>query len=304
MTETGLPVLAGGVPPEVAYLRLPRAAALFGARAARLRVLAEGHAAGEWLLAMAAVCDAQRQAVLEVGRLAPAIVDFSPMAPLSRVDWEKDDGWLPGLRTVIAGLGGAVLPPPARLAVGRLLGEPRERLGRFAAMLAGAEGKGHERPDPASALVLGAAMSVHLCAAAEHLPAERIARAERDCPVCAAPAACGLVMGDDKVRYLHCALCGSAWHKVRVQCATCGSAGGTSYYSIEGGPDAKGDGADRAVGARAEACSDCHTYLKLFYQEERPETEPLADDLATLSLDLLVGEAGFARGGLNPYLAV
>ena len=30
--------------------------------------------------------------------------------------------------------------------------------------------------------------------------------------------------------------------------------------------------------------------------------EPLADDLATLALDVLVGEQGYARGAPNPFL--
>ena len=50
---------------------------------------------------------------------------------------------------------------------------------------------------------------------------------------------------------------------------------------------------------KAEACGACHTYLKLFYREERPAAEPVADDLATVALDVLLGEEGFARGGVN-----
>ena len=35
---------------------------------------------------------------------------------------------------------------------------------------------------------------------------------------------------------------------------------------------------------------------------DNPKLEPIADDVASLSLDLLVREAGFRRGGVNPYL--
>jgi len=43
-------------------------------------------------------------------------------------------------------------------------------------------------------------------------------------------------------------------------------------------------------------------YLKLFYLEKSPSAEPFADDAATLSLDLLMSEEGYARGGVNLFL--
>ncbi len=54
--------------------------------------------------------------------------------------------------------------------------------------------------------------------------------------------------------------------------------------------------------AKAEACDRCHTYLKLFYLEQNPRAEPFADDVATLPLDLLMAEAGYARSGVNLFL--
>jgi FdhE protein len=36
--------------------------------------------------------------------------------------------------------------------------------------------------------------------------------------------------------------------------------------------------------------------------EEEPAFEPTADDLATLTLDLLMAEAGYERFGVNPLL--
>ena len=41
---------------------------------------------------------------------------------------------------------------------------------------------------------------------------------------------------------------------------------------------------------------------KALYLEEAPQAEPVADDLATLSLDILVGDAGWQRARLNWYL--
>ena len=51
--------------------------------------------------------------------------------------------------------------------------------------------------------------------------------------------------------------------------------------------------------ARAETCDECKSYLKIFYQEKDPNLDPTADDLATLALDLLVDEQGYARSGPN-----
>ena len=53
---------------------------------------------------------------------------------------------------------------------------------------------------------------------------------------------------------------------------------------------------------RAECCDTCHTYRKILYQEEDGNIEPVADDLASLALDLLLSEAGYRRGSANPLL--
>jgi FdhE protein len=65
-----------------------------------------------------------------------------------------------------------------------------------------------------------------------------------------------------------------------------------AYHSIEGG----------SAAIRAESCEECHTYRKILYQEKDPDVEPVADDLASLGLDLLMAEAGYHRGSGNPLL--
>jgi len=102
----------------------------------------------------------------------------------------------------------------------------------------------------------------------------------------------GVIRGDDRLRVLTCALCASEWHLPRIRCASCDATAGLAYHHLEH---------DR--GARAETCAACESYLKLFDLQERPGAEPLADDAATLALDLLLGEAGYGRGGLNLLVA-
>ena len=93
-------------------------------------------------------------------------------------------------------------------------------------------------------------------------------------------------------RYLHCSLCATEWHLVRVKCSQCESTAGIHYHSIEGG----------SAGVRAESCDSCKTYRKICYQEQDMAVEPVADDLASLALDLLMTDAGFHRGSGNPLL--
>ena len=53
---------------------------------------------------------------------------------------------------------------------------------------------------------------------------------------------------------------------------------------------------------QAEACSECGHYLKLVHADRDVMAEPVADDLATLTLDLLVAETGLQRHGVNLLL--
>ena len=60
----------------------------------------------------------------------------------------------------------------------------------------------------------------------------------------------------------------------------------------------------RAAGAavQAETCDECHHYLKIVHSDRDPFVDPVADDLASLTLDLLVSETGMVRHGVNLML--
>src|SRR5690606_21841817 len=96
------------------------------------------------------------------------------------------------------------------------------------------------------------------------------------------------------LRFMHCGTCATEWHTVRVKCSHCSSTQGVRYQGIEGGGDV----------VVAETCEACHTYRKLVNQEKDPLAEPLADELASLTLDLLMGETLFARASSNPLLVL
>ena len=55
--------------------------------------------------------------------------------------------------------------------------------------------------------------------------------------------------------------------------------------------------------ARAESCGSCESYTKLIVQPKNVRVDPIADDLASVALDMLVDDAGFVRSGPN-YLLI
>jgi formate dehydrogenase maturation protein FdhE len=53
---------------------------------------------------------------------------------------------------------------------------------------------------------------------------------------------------------------------------------------------------------RTECCGECGHYLKIVDMGEDARVEPVADDLATGALDLLVSETGLLRHGVHDGL--
>ncbi len=72
----------------------------------------------------------------------------------------------------------------------------------------------------------------------------------------------------------------------------CGSTDKISFQEI--------DGSNGNI--KSENCDVCHSYVKVLYQDKDPRLDPVADDVASLGLDLLVREAGYRRGAINPFL--
>jgi len=281
-------LIGGGDLGEVPYLRPhPGASAVFARRAARFEALAPGHAAGDYLALLARVASAQRT-VAERVRHAPLPPPVGGALPLD-LSGPPPPLWREALQHLLPELSGVAGPPPVRAALARLGQLPPAELEGLAERLLA----GRLTPiDVPVALFAGAALQVALTVRAAGLPAGSLARVEEGCPACGASPTAGMVLGDDKLRYLVCGLCATSWHHTRVQCVLCRSAAAVSYLVVDGvaGP------------ARAETCDGCQAWLKLLYVEQAPLLEPLADDVATLALDQLVGERGYQRLGQNPYL--
>ena len=100
--------------------------------------------------------------------------------------------------------------------------------------------------------------------------------------------------GAEGARYAACVFCGTLWHEVRIKCLACGSTKGVGYKELEG--------AEQAAVVKAETCDSCQGWVKILHQVRNAAVEPVADDVASLGLDLLMQGTGYRRAGFNPFL--
>ncbi|HYG70081.1 MAG TPA: formate dehydrogenase accessory protein FdhE [Anaeromyxobacteraceae bacterium] len=267
----------------IAPLRILDAGLLFDERAERFATLAKGHPMEEFLLLLARVARGQRAALRAV-TVAPVELSTGAAPPLA-FDRPRDPAWRAMLKIVTAEARAPGLPAAAAAALAGL-----EDAGEAALeSLADAVLSGEVPPDRvAAAPFVGAALQAWFGALAAHVDPARVKPARVGCPVCGSPPVAGLVQGDDTLRYLACSLCPTQWHLPRIHCASCRANDKISYLGVEELP-----------GVTAEACDRCQGYVKLFSLAKREGAEPLADDAATIALDLLVSERGYRRGGVN-----
>lgn len=290
-------------------VRLPQPATLFQERAARLRQLADGNPIADYLNFAARIVDAQQRLAAKAPAAEPVSDEIVQRAnangmPLLPASDALEPAWRDVLRALVADVrADATTPAPLHPVLDRLAATDDDALDALARQ-ALADNLGRE--DIAAAPFVMAALQVAFSARAAVVDERTVPYAEPAtiCPVCgSAPVASVLRIGGEAGghRYLHCGVCEAEWHMVRVKCSHCESTEGVRYQGLEGeGITAKAK--DQVV--LAETCSVCHTYRKLVNQEKSPFAEPLADDLASLTLDLLMGDTEFSRASSNPLLAI
>ncbi|MEP7042237.1 MAG: formate dehydrogenase accessory protein FdhE [Dokdonella sp.] len=296
---------------SIARVRLPNREQVFACRAERLRHLAEGHALGDYLRLMATLVDAQQAALDGFDTLLPSTAQIEQareykMPPLLATGWPRDPQW----HGVVRELAAAVAARPGTPAgVAALVARLREASSTWLeaqaeTLLALQSGS----IDIATAPFVMAALQVHWVALTAAFVADRVETLDVPgvCPLCGTLPVASLVAAQSPYtgyRYLHCALCASEWHSVRVQCTNCGANGKDIGYQSLSRADVGHDASESsALAVRAESCDACHSYRKILYQEKDPAIEPVADDLASLALDLLLGESGYHRASGNPLL--
>ncbi|MFT7772385.1 formate dehydrogenase accessory protein FdhE [Roseateles sp.] len=296
---------------QLSFLHLPEAG-VFAERALRLRELAAGHAMGDFLRFVAELADAQHRALSAQvavplptpGQIDAAARNGQPLLPAEA--WRREPVWLESLRALLNDVARHLADGQPKAAVLQLAAASDEYLETQAGRLLGGVMLGL---DLAAAPLIAAGLQLHwvrlVRQTAAHAPGPIAAFGRTDdptlCPCCGSrPVASLERLGSDGARYLACGLCATQWHYVRIKCAHCQSTKGISLQSLVGTDETNSTTADAVV--QAECCSECGHYLKLMHPARDNGLEPLADDLATLTLDLLVSEAGLQRQGVNLLL--
>jgi len=276
----------------------PDPATLFARRAARFAARAEGHDLAPYLRFMAGIAQAQASLLPDLPPLPPIPLDHAAraaehaMPPIDRARLLDDPALTETIARFLATVATIPMPQPAAAALARLRTGPAAQRQHLANALEDAVAA----DAVAEHVFIAAALQLHAARLAALLPPDLLQPVGTGvCPACGgAPVACVLVdrPGAHHARYCVCATCATHWNAVRVTCVLCGGTQGIAYHHIEG----------RDAGIAAETCNTCHGYVKLLSQAEHPELDPVADDVASLGLDLKLQDAGWRRGAVNPFL--
>ena len=285
-------------PAEEAAVFLLPSPGLFAERATRFEQLAEAHSLGDWLRFLGRLSRAQHEVLASIPafpRPDPETLERARTHGMPPLDPARRPAlWRDALRQLIAALDGSDAPDAVRVSLAALRAADDRRLDTLAdTLLEGGEASGlaGELPFVAAALQLTyTGMAARLDPAILHkLDAPNV------CPCCGSPAVASVVrLGSaiNNLRYLHCSLCNTEWNVPRATCTHCGGDKDVALHQLEGSSGA----------VRAETCDACSSYLKIVHQDKDPHVDPVADDLATLALDMLVDEAGYQRSGPNLLL--
>lgn len=281
------------------FARPPDPGTHFARRAERFRFLARDPDLKPYLLFLGDISAVQHGILegLPVARLPTtetiARARSSGMPPIDRGRFGPDAAFDTTLARLLAAAAAIDMPDPAAAALRDLVNADaaaRVVLARGVlddAVSAEAMG-GH--------LFMAAALQVHFVRLAAQLDvAGLVPVGDGACPACGGLPVSSLVVGwqgAHGTRFCACALCGMLWNYVRVKCTLCGSTKGISYREVEGG----------AGIIKAETCDGCRRYVKILHQHKDPVLDPVADDVASLGLDLLLRGTEFRRGAVNPFL--
>jgi len=266
---------------------------LYQRRAARLRELAQDHPLADYLLFAAAIADAQL-ALLETMPI-PQALSGEQLAnkPLDVKNWQRDPIWRKLLTALLE-----KLKPSANdqilTTIEWLEKAADSELEDLADKVLAQE---FATISSDKAVFVWAALSLYWFQLVQQIPHNAKQESTEDlhlCPVCSAsPTASMIHLGTNQgLRYMHCSLCESEWNMVRTQCTNCGESSDLDYWSLD----------DHLAAVRSESCGSCHSYLKALYQEKDPKMEVIADDLASIFLDMEMEKKGFMKSGLNPFV--
>jgi FdhE protein len=297
LLEPGQIPQASGEPPRVL---VADAKDVFAHRARRFAQLAEGHPLGDYLRFMGRLAQAQQRA-LDAMPAVPVPDDAQqsqsrqhgmPLVPAQ--SWPRDAAW----RTALHAILDEVAPAASETAAATLkamaaLDEAAVEALADRVLCTELYGEHADKlPFVAAALqVYWTRLAAQLGnAALQPLDVPGV------CPCCGALPSASVIGSSAEfsgMRFLHCSLCNTEWHLTRASCSACDAGeSAVAYQHIEG---------DKGL-VQAETCDVCKSYLKVVRCDKDAAVDPVADDLATLTLDILVDESGFSRSGPNLLL--
>lgn len=291
------PSVIGGVP-EAPFAFLPDPVALFTRRAGRFAFLAQTSRLAPYMAFLAELTEIQAR--LAKSGPAPALAPeqvvrarASGMPPIDRIALARDPALHDLLTRLCAAVAKITMPDAARTALEAVTAaEERDRTWLLANALAG------EIPEDSAAphLFASAAVQVYLARLAAGVDPQALRRLHTGiCPCCGGRPVSSLVTstpGIESIRYAVCALCATQWNEVRIHCLSCGTNKGLTYRSVE----------TTEATVKAECCRECHAWVKIFYLEKNPSLDPVADDVGSIGLDMMMKGTDVKRGGFNPYL--
>jgi FdhE protein len=294
---------------SIPRFRIPVPQTLFATRAARLATLAFGSPMGGYLAFLTCVVEAQHEALAFSRAVLPSSAALSRaaanrMPPIAPAGWLGAPNWQELLQHICARLQqDSRVPVAARDLAGTLARADAEWIGRQALKLISADAS----PDVAIAPFIMAALQVYGASLACQFAAAAVMPLDVPgvCPLCGSLPVASIVYANPPFqgyRYLHCGLCATEWHVVRVQCTHCGTSGKDVALHNLVSPNSPPVTKNEEPAIRAETCDSCLGYRKIFYQEWDTAVEPVADDVASIELDVLLGEKGYHRVNGNPLL--
>lgn len=278
---------------------LPDPASVFLRRSERFAELAPGHQIEPYLVLLSQITRAQH--AVQATMPAPAmpsgkqlqLAHDNIMPPISTALMQLDEAADQTFDSLLKQLATEDLAPTARLTLEFAeRATPAERRAMMRAVVL------DEVPNDAVAehVLAAAAVQLVFTRLAARLDVASLQRvADGACPSCGgAPSASAIVgwNGAHGTRFCTCSICATQWNVVRIRCLVCGSESGIAYHSIEGGTET----------IMGETCESCSSYVKMLHQHKEAGLDPLADDVASLALDLTLAKEGWQRASVNPFL--
>lgn len=294
------PTAIGGVP-KAPFTLLPDPAHVFQRRAERFDVLAGVSRLSPYLRFLAGI--SRIQADLATAQPSPSPISdeqierarTNAMPPIDRLAMVSSADCLHLVRNFLERAEQLEKPPAAAEVLSQVRTADDETL---VWMLGNAVSDNLPVEALAHHLYVAAALQIHAARLAAGLDGGRLVPVGFGvCPACGGRPVASMVIGfqgAEGARYASCSCCMTQWNEVRVKCLACGSTKGVGYRAVESDSE--------EVTIKAEVCDNCHSWVKILYQNKNPSLDAVADDVASLGLDALMKDTEYRRAGFNPFL--